>query len=49
MPLKREKANIGENIKTEVRHGKPYKQAVAIALSYADKKGSHKQQKTKKR
>lgn len=34
MPLDKSgsKASIGRNIKTEQAHGKPYKQAVAIAL-----------------
>ena len=38
MPLKRGKKNIGKNIKTEMAHGKPRKQAIAIALSVARKK-----------
>ena len=29
---------IAQNIKTEIKHGKPQKQAVAIALSKAKKK-----------
>jgi len=35
MPLKKGKKNIGKNIKTEIAHGKPRKQAIAIALSVA--------------
>ena len=39
MPLKSgsSKATIAQNIRTERRHGKPQKQAVAIALRKAGK------------
>ena len=40
MPLLTGKKNIGRNIKTEIAHGKPQKQAVAIALSVARKGGA---------
>jgi hypothetical protein len=35
MPLKPGKKNIGKNIKTEIKHGKPKDQALAIALNVA--------------
>ena len=40
MPLYPGKESIGRNIKTEVAHGKPKKQAIAIALSVARKSGA---------
>ncbi|CAG4912950.1 MAG TPA: DUF6496 domain-containing protein [Paraburkholderia sp.] len=42
MPLKRgtSKETVSRNIKTETKHGKPHKQAVAIALNQARKSGA---------
>jgi hypothetical protein len=40
MPLLSGKANIGKNIATEESHGKPKKQAIAIALNVARKGGA---------
>jgi hypothetical protein len=37
MPLKSGKKNIGDNIATEMKAGKPQKQAIAIAESVAGK------------
>jgi len=39
MPLLKGKKNIGRNIKTEMAHGKPRKQAIAIALDVARRSG----------
>jgi hypothetical protein len=38
MPLKAGKKNVGKNIKTEMEHGKPREQAIAIALSVLRRK-----------
>jgi hypothetical protein len=40
MPLLPGKQNIGRNIETEEAHGKPHKQAVAIALDVARRSGA---------
>lgn len=45
MPLKKGKKNIGKNIKMEMAHGKPQKQAIAIAMSVAKMKKKHKKMK----
>lgn len=43
MPLSKGKSkeSISKNIRTEVREGKPQKQAVAIALNTARESGAH--------
>jgi len=50
MPLKKGSSNkvISKNIKTEMQHGKPQKQAIAIALDVAGKSKPPKQGKQKK-
>lgn len=47
MPLKRgySKKTVSDNIRTEIKHGKSKKQAIAIALSIAEK--SHKKPRKK--
>ena len=46
MPLKKGKANIGRNIKTEMAAGKPRKQAIAIAMNVAGKSKRDKKEKS---
>lgn len=43
MPLIKGKsdATVSKNIKTEMKHGKPQKQAIAIALETARRSGAH--------
>lgn len=50
MPLIKSKSKkaISENIRTEIEHGKPQKQAVAIALSTARRAGAKIPKKGKK-
>lgn len=49
MPLKHGKSKkaISSNIATEMHHGKPQKQAIAIAMSESKKNGSKTQKKGK--
>jgi hypothetical protein len=51
MPLVKSKsrAAVGKNIETEVSHGKPRKQAIAIALDTARRSGANWVHKLKKR
>lgn len=50
MPLVKSKSKkaIGKNVKTEMEHGKPKKQAVAIALNTARQAGAKIPMKKKK-
>ena len=48
MPLLKGRKNIGRNIKTEMSHGKPRKQAIAIAMSVAGLSKKKKKKKGKK-
>lgn len=50
MPLKKgsSRNTVSENIRTEIHHGKPQKQAVAIALNEARKSGAKIPKKGKK-
>lgn len=51
MPLKRGKSRktIAKNIRTEIRHGRPRKQAIAIAYRMARKSGAKLPRKRKRR
>jgi hypothetical protein len=49
MPLLKGKKNIGKNIKTEMAHGKPKEQAIAIALDVARRSGANIPKKKKKK
>ena len=40
MPLLKGKENVGKNIKVEIAHGKPRRQAIAIALDVARRGGA---------
>ncbi len=48
MPLYKGKKNVGRNIKTEMKAGKPRRQAIAIALNVA-RKGKKRVKKAKKK
>jgi hypothetical protein len=50
MPLKKGKSKktIAKNIRTEIHHGKPVKQAVAIAYAQARRSGARIPKKRKK-
>lgn len=41
MPLLKGKKNIGKNIETEMAHGKPRAQSIAIALDVARRSGAN--------
>lgn len=51
MPLKKSPSRkaIGQNIKTEIAHGKPRKQAIAIALDVAREAGAKIPEKKKRK